>query len=192
MREERVYPVFKRLDTLEWKACNRLARLGAYRPLLRVLRLASRLGDAPAWVALCFTVPIFRGLYGWLLAVCFGLSAAVGGLFYRFVKNRLCRERPYISFEIPCTMPPLDRYSFPSGHTLHAVMFTTLFATYVPILLIIVLPFAILVMLSRVILGLHYLTDVAAGALIGFLLAEAWVGIITWLTPLLPLSLQAG
>ncbi len=44
MAGERLIPVFKRLDTLEWKACNKLARLGAYRPLLFVLRWASRLG----------------------------------------------------------------------------------------------------------------------------------------------------
>ncbi|WP_106478249.1 phosphatase PAP2 family protein [Phytohalomonas tamaricis] len=177
---DRIYPVFKRLDLLEWKACNRLARLGAYRPVLFILRWVSRLGDAPAWIALCLSIPLFKGWYGWVIAVEFGLTAAVGGLLYRGLKNWLCRERPYISFEIPCTMPPLDRYSFPSGHTLHAVMFTTLTATFVPQLLVVVLPFAVLVMLSRVILGLHYLTDVAAGALIGFLLAELSILLISF------------
>ncbi|MFC0268449.1 phosphatase PAP2 family protein [Kushneria aurantia] len=186
MADERL-PLFKRLDTLEWKACNRLARLGAYRPLLFVLRWASRLGDAPAWIVMCFAIPLITPWWhGWLLAVCFGLSAAVGGILYRLLKNRLCRERPYISFEIPCTMPPLDRYSFPSGHTLHAVMFTTLAAMFVPVMLIVVLPFAILVVLSRVILGLHYITDVIAGALIGFLLAQGTALVILALEGMLP------
>ncbi|ART64492.1 phosphatase PAP2 family protein [Kushneria marisflavi] len=179
MAGERLIPVFKRLDTLEWKACNKLARLGAYRPLLFILRWASRLGDAPAWIIMCLSIPLLtQWWYGWFLGVCFGLSAAVGGILYRLLKNRLCRERPYISFEIPCTMPPLDRYSFPSGHTLHAVMFTTLAALFVPQLLIVVAPFAVLVMLSRVILGLHYITDVVAGALIGFVLAHGMALII--------------
>ena len=177
--QERSSLMFKRLDMLEWRACHRLSRLGAYRPVLWILRIASRLGDWPAWVLLCFSIPLFKGMHGWLLAVEFGLTAAVGGLLYRLLKNRLCRERPYISFEIPCTMPPLDRYSFPSGHTLHAVMFTTLTATFVPELLWAVLPFAALVILSRVILGLHYLTDVAAGAFIGFLLAELSIILIS-------------
>ncbi|HYK25388.1 MAG TPA: phosphatase PAP2 family protein [Steroidobacteraceae bacterium] len=35
------------------------------------------------------------------------------------------------------------------------------------------IPFAILVAASRVVLGLHYLTDVLAGALLGAMLAAA-------------------
>lgn len=172
MRERR-YPVFKRLDMLEWKACSQCTRLGAYRPVLTLLRAASWLGDYPAWIALCLAIPLIRGAHGWILAIAWGLSAAVGGLLYRLIKNRLCRERPYITYElIPCTMPPLDRYSFPSGHTLHAVMFTTLTYTYQPEFLIAVIPFATIVILSRVILGLHYISDVLAGALLGFGVAK--------------------
>ncbi|WP_025733769.1 phosphatase PAP2 family protein [Carnimonas nigrificans] len=170
---EKMYPLFKRLDMLEWRACNRIARLGAYKPLLWILRKASWLGDYPAWIALCVTLPMIYGTRYWALAVGWGLCAAFGGLVYRFLKNLLARERPYISYNvIPCTMPPLDRYSFPSGHTLHAVMFLTLTHNYVPHLLPIVAPFAVIVMASRVVLGLHYLTDVAAGALLGFAIAH--------------------
>lgn len=64
-------------------------------------------------------------------------------------------------------MPPVDRYSFPSGHTLHAVMFTLLTATTTPSLLPVVFPLACLIAASRVILGLHYLSDVLIGGLIG-------------------------
>ncbi|MGJ8513186.1 phosphatase PAP2 family protein [Carnimonas bestiolae] len=170
---EKMYPLFKRLDMLEWRACNRIARLGAYKPLLWILRKASWLGDYPAWIVLCVSLPVLYGMRYWALAISWGLCAAFGGLVYRFLKNKLARERPYISYNvIPCTMPPLDRYSFPSGHTLHAVMFLTLTYYYVPQLLPIVVPFAIVVMASRVILGLHYLTDVAAGALLGFAIAH--------------------
>jgi undecaprenyl-diphosphatase len=67
--------------------------------------------------------------------------------------------------------PALDRYSFPSGHTLHAVSFTILATASFPQLTWLLAPFATLVAASRVVLGLHYPTDVAAGALIGALLA---------------------
>jgi undecaprenyl-diphosphatase len=68
-------------------------------------------------------------------------------------------------------MPPLDRYSFPSGHTLHAVSFTWQAVAHFPQLAWILIPLALLIALSRVVLGLHYPTDVIAGAAVGALLA---------------------
>ena len=66
---------------------------------------------------------------------------------------------------------PLDKYSFPSGHTLHATAFSIVVLYYMPELGWLVIPFALLVAMSRIILGLHYPTDVLAGALIGALLS---------------------
>lgn len=84
------------------------------------------------------------------------------------------RERPFIGLiGIECAMPPLDRYSFPSGHTLHAVLFTAIAIRHVPELAVLLVPFALLVAASRVILGLHYPTDVLAGATLGALIAAA-------------------
>ena len=78
------------------------------------------------------------------------------------------RERPYITHSaIECASAPLDRYSFPSGHTLHAVCFTLLLSSYFPEWTAALIGLALLIALSRVILGLHYPTDVAAGAALG-------------------------
>ena len=101
---------------------------------------------------------------GLLLASC-GISCT---LVYKLLKRWLIRERPFISFPlIDCGIPPLDRYSFPSGHTLHAVCFTLLLALTLPGLALLVLPFTLCVAASRVVLGLHYPSDVLAGAIIG-------------------------
>ena len=89
------------------------------------------------------------------------------------------RERPFITHPaISCAAAPLDRYSFPSGHTLHAVSFAVLGAHYLPELAVPLAGFAFLVALSRVVLGLHYPTDVAAGALLGGGLALASLRIV--------------
>jgi undecaprenyl-diphosphatase len=100
------------------------------------------------------------------------LTSIVGVVAYRQLKHRLVRERPCVTHAgIRLGTAPLDRYSFPSGHTLHAVSFTMIATAHVPALAPILVPFALLVAISRVVLGLHYPTDVLAGGLIGSLLA---------------------
>ncbi|MDR5900557.1 phosphatase PAP2 family protein [Halomonas icarae] len=169
---------FERLDLLEWQLCQRIARLSLYRPWLATLRLASKLGDWPAWVALIAAQPwLHEAGHGYLLQ--YSLTALAAIVVYRLIKTRLCRERPFITFgTIPCREPARDRYSFPSGHTLHAVLFCTLSAAHTPALLPLLLPLATLIALSRIGLGLHYLSDVIAGGLIGYAFALASLALL--------------
>ena len=163
---------FLRADLLERRFCL-AATVLVRRPGLRGLfRGVSRLGDGLFWYALCAAMPVLLGPQGWFAAVQMLATGAVGLALYRVLKNRLVRERPYIGYAaIPCAMPPLDRYSFPSGHTLHAVCFTTLALHWEPLLAALLMPFALLVAMSRVVLGLHYPSDVLAGAGLGASLA---------------------
>jgi undecaprenyl-diphosphatase len=101
-----------------------------------------------------------------------GLAGLSGTLLYKWLKGKTLRPRPYeVRQDIWLTGTPLDKFSFPSGHTLHAVVFSTVAITYYPQLSIVLLPFTLMVGLSRVVLGLHYPSDVLAGALIGVTLA---------------------
>ena len=72
---------------------------------------------------------------------------------------------------------PLDPFSFPSGHTLHAVAFTVVAATHYPPLAALLVPFTLLIAASRVVLGLHYPSDVLVGAVLGALIggASLWI-----------------
>jgi undecaprenyl-diphosphatase len=93
-------------------------------------------------------------------------------LLYTLLKRLFVRERPFITHRgISRAAAPLDRYSFPSGHTLHAVCFTWQAAVHFPELAWVLLPLTALIAASRVVLGLHYPTDVLAGASIGAALA---------------------
>jgi undecaprenyl-diphosphatase len=165
--------IFRRVDAYEYAWCLRLNRGCQRRRAVRdIFSAVSKLGDGIFWYALILLLPALFGRVAVLPSVRMAIVGVVGVLLYKYLKSRLVRERPYISLAgiVPGT-PALDRYSFPSGHTLHAVSFTILAIESFPQLAWLLVPFASLVAASRVVLGLHYPTDVAAGALIGSALA---------------------
>ena len=165
--------LWQRVDRAEQALCLRINR-GCHRTSLRrFFVVASRLGDGIAWYALMASLAVAGGAPGTTAAMQMAVAGSVGVLLYRVLKTRLVRERPFISYAaIRLGTAPLDRYSFPSGHTLHAVCFTTLALAHFPALAVLLVPFAVAVAASRVVLGLHYPTDVAAGAALGATLAD--------------------
>lgn len=162
------------LDQAELVACRRLNRTVYRAGALQVFRVASRLGDGMLWYTLVGVLALGFGHEGRIAALQSAVAGVTGLLLYRLLKNVLVRERPYMTHAaIVCAGKPLDRFSFPSGHTLHAVSFSLIAVSAVPVLVFVLLPAAVLIALSRVVLGLHYPSDVLAGALIGFGIAQA-------------------
>ena len=167
--------LFMRADQAERRLCL-IANAAARRRALRTLfRGVSRLGDGVFWYGLMASMPLWLGWTAGVRAALHMIAVgAVGLALYKVLKRTLVRERPFVGLVgIECAMPPLDRYSFPSGHTLHAVAFTVMAVGYVPAMAMLLVPFAALVAASRVVLGLHYPSDVAVGALLGASLASA-------------------
>jgi undecaprenyl-diphosphatase len=162
------------LDRAELQACRRFNRTVRLAGLLKLFQIASRLGDGVLWYTLIAVLALFFGAPGRLIALQCAVAGGSGLVIYRALKNVLVRERPYITHAaIVCAGKPLDRFSFPSGHTLHAVSFTLIICSGLPTLAFVLVPVALVIAMSRVVLGLHYPSDVAAGALLGALIGAS-------------------
>ena len=167
---------FARLDSLELRLCRRLNRCVSMSTVRRLFAIASRLGDGPVWYLLMASMPLLRGERAVRPVLIMAATAAGGHLIYAALKRTFVRERPFVAHaEIAPAGAPLDRYSFPSGHTLHAVSFTWQAVAHFPETGWILVPLALLIGASRVVLGLHYPTDVVAGAALGSVLGAAAV-----------------
>jgi undecaprenyl-diphosphatase len=149
--------------------CNRRSRNFTVRNLFR---LCSRLGDGVFWYVL-MAVLLLQYQAAALPAVLHMLAVGIAGtVIYKFIKGKTLRPRPFNVYPaIICVGKTLDQFSFPSGHTLHAVSFSIVALSYYPELFWLLVPFATLVALSRPILGLHYPSDVVAGAALGAVIA---------------------
>jgi undecaprenyl-diphosphatase len=173
MKATGINTVIARFDAAEYGLCRRLNRGASFALPRRIFQIASRLGDGWLWYALILALPIIFGRTAVKPAIVMALTGALGVLIYATLKRVFVRERPFITHAaIDLGAAPLDRYSFPSGHTLHAVSFTWQACAHFPELAWVLVPLAALIAGSRVVLGLHYPSDVLAGAAIGAALAE--------------------
>ena len=157
----------------EW-LCLRLNAGVRYAALLHFFRAVSWLGNGIFWYALMLALLLRDAGEALLPVLHMALVGAVCTTTYTLLKRSTLRPRPYqVVTAIQRGAAPLDAFSFPSGHTLHAVGFSLVALNYYPALASILVPFALLTAASRVVLGLHYPSDVLAGAALGAGLAGA-------------------
>ena len=163
-----------RLQYWDERVCVRINRGARQRPVVLVLQAVSWLGNGIFWYALMLALLVTdqRGAAMPVLHMAF--VGAVCTCCYKMVKRTTVRVRPYeVNPLVLAGAAVLDRFSFPSGHTLHAVAFTLIACAYYPALWVVLVPFTLVTAVSRVALGLHYPSDVLAGAALGALIAAA-------------------
>ncbi len=139
-------------------------------------RLMSRFGDGGFYLLLGISLALFEAEDGQRFFLT-GLTAfAIELPLYLVLKNLIKRDRPCDRFDhFDAFIVPSDKFSFPSGHAAAAFVFATLISHFYPSLSYLSFGLAAMIGSARVMLGVHYPTDIVAGAVLG--LASATVAL---------------
>jgi len=135
---------------------------------------ATRAGDGWIWYMIGAVILLFGG-HERVYAVAAGTAAALLSIgCFQAMKRVTGRKRP-CEIEPHCwaTVLPPDQFSFPSGHTMTAFAIAVALALFYPALSATLLFFAFSIAVSRVVLGMHFVSDVIAGMLVGAVLGFA-------------------
>lgn len=166
--------VWDQIESNDHRLMRRVHRWRAPRWFRILMIVTTRMGDGWLW----YTLGLILLLYGGdrrFLALGAGASAAAVGIFlFRTIKRANRRQRP-CEIEPHCwaSILPPDKYSFPSGHSITAFAVALSIGLFYPDLQASLLAVAFLIASSRIILGMHFLSDVLAGSAIGAALGFA-------------------
>jgi undecaprenyl-diphosphatase len=134
----------------------------------RSIRFISRTGDG-IWyfliaLALLLLEPQHGSAFFWAGIIAYIIDVNL----YLILKNIIKRDRPATRIDTyQAWINPSDQFSFPSGHTAAAFLFACLVANFYPVFALPCFIWAGLIGASRVFLGVHYPTDILAGAALG-------------------------
>jgi|SRR5437588_7601837 len=164
----------------DYKLMLRVNRWSAPRWVRIWMLCATRGGDGWLWYGMALIIALFGGEERFRALGAAALAAGSGITIFLNIKKTTGRKRP-CSLEPHCwakLLPP-DQFSFPSGHTITAFAVAVSLSHFYPGLELGLLFCAVSVAASRILTGMHFLSDVLAGALIGTLLAAFSTRLVT-------------
>jgi undecaprenyl-diphosphatase len=166
-----------RLLALDYQLTERLRKLQLNRPIRRLNVFFAHSGDSWFCLAAMVLVWAFASTHWKEKIVCLAFGTVVLAVIVLPVKFLIRRPRP--EGEWGAIYRSTDPHSFPSGHaarvTLLAVMGLLLGPTWFGIILLVWAPF---VCLARIVMGVHYVSDVLGGIGIGAIFG--WLSVYLW------------
>lgn len=134
----------------------------------RMSKVVSHTGDGHLYALIGVLAFMFGGLEGRSFLVVGLLAFVIELPIYWLAKNLFKRRRPQeFSDLVTSFITPSDRYSLPSGHTAAAFLMATVTGHFYVDLQLFAFVWATLIASSRILLGVHFLTDVVIGVLLG-------------------------
>lgn len=144
----------------------------------RLMYGASRSGDGPLYILIALLVLLLAPQQAESFVHAGLIAFAMELTLYRVLKQTTRRDRPCAAnLSIRHRIRPPDQFSFPSGHTAAAFLMASVFSSFWPAVLPVSLLWASLVGFSRVYNGVHYISDVIAGSVLGLLCAQVGLAI---------------
>ena len=172
----------KLLTTFDLFAFNWCTGLPRSTEIAFVSRQISRLGDGGLYLLLGILLAFFEPRHGMTFLVV-GIAAYLIELpIYVVLKNTIKRDRPCEALAFDAYIVPSDKFSFPSGHAAAAFVFAGLVAFFYPFFAMLAYGLAIMVGASRVLLGVHYPSDIAAGAVLGMVCCTFALSLMPYMT----------
>ena len=162
------------IERRDHRVMRRMNRWRAPRWIRYWMLAATRMGDGWLWYGLGAMLLIFGGPSRYAALASAGGAALTGVLVFKVLKSLSQRPRP-CQLEPHCwskVLPP-DKFSFPSGHTMTAFSIALVVSYFYPSLEAPLFFLAISIAVSRIVLGMHFLSDVLAGAVLGVALGCA-------------------
>jgi undecaprenyl-diphosphatase len=174
--------VMNQIQSGDHRLMRRVHRWRAPRWFRILMIMATRGGDGWLWYSLGLILLLYGGPNRFLAIGAAASAALTGVLLFRVLKHSSQRKRP-CEIEPHCwaSILPPDKYSFPSGHSITAFAVAISVGMFYPELQAALLVAAFLIASSRIILGMHFLSDVLAGCALGTGLGFASFYIFTWL-----------
>jgi undecaprenyl-diphosphatase len=162
------------IERRDQRLMRRLNRWRAPRWIRYWMIAATRMGDGWLWYGVGVMLAVYGGpqRFAAIGAACASAIAGIG--VFKLLKKLSQRPRP-CQLEPHCwskVLPP-DRFSFPSGHTMTAFSIALVVSYFYPSLEGALFFVALSIALSRIVLGMHFLSDVLAGMVIGVALGCA-------------------
>ena len=160
-----------RLAIPDHKLMRRVNRWHAPRWVRWWMLGATRAGDGWLWALVGLVVLLSSDVFRVRAFEAAAAAVTAGIVIFHRLKRVFCRTRPR-DIEPHCwaSIVTRDQFSFPSGHSTTAFAVALSIGSFYPEILPVLLALAANVAISRVVIGMHFLSDVIAGSGIGALL----------------------